>query len=259
MLEREGHTLDQLTPELQRQLNFEMDPSGEWLINDEFRDVGGLNYGESIPARSRVSKDGTSFEIGARRQDLEGLLELNKLASDSVQDVETIEGFWKEHPRFSSRTEEEWVYIGVNIEPTTEGLERSCTDVSLAYDVAFQSAVSGRSYEELSEDKRWYGHIIKYIQEEKPNQKTVLFGKNDVKEDETVDRDMGSTCEVRAPISAENMREFPLDTSMTSLSGIPGKMTTWDGRERNIKNAWIIAHNGQENVDIIDSDAHFDW
>ena len=123
MAERLGPPITQLPAELQRQLNFEFDPSREWLQNDEMTQVGGIEHGEWLPARARVSKDGTRFEVGARVQDLEGLLELNRIVRPTVQTVDTVINFWQDNPKFASRIENEWVYIGAKIEPTIEGLE----------------------------------------------------------------------------------------------------------------------------------------
>ena len=84
MGERERPSINPLIPELQSKLGFEFDPSREWLQNDELTQVGGIEHGEWLPARARVSKDGTRFEVGARIQDLEGLLALNRIVRPTV-------------------------------------------------------------------------------------------------------------------------------------------------------------------------------
>lgn len=260
MAERLGHPISQLPAELQRQLNFEYTPSREWLFSDEMTQVGGIEHGEWLPARARVSKDGTRFEIGARVQDLEGLLELNRITRPTVQTVDTVINFWQNNPKFAARVEDEWVYIGAKIEPTIEGLETDYNSVNFAYDTALESAISGRSYDELAQDERRYGDLIKHIQEP-GHGRTGLFGRtaeDEAKKQTEPEPEEGATCEIRLPITADNLREFPLDTYKTSLSGIPGTMTTWDGRTREVHGAWIIAHNGRPEVDILDLKSDYD-
>src|SRR3989338_6509707 len=153
MAERLRPLINQLPAELQRQLNFEFDPSREWLQNDEMTQVGGLEFGEWLPARARVSKDGTRFEVGARIEDLEGLLELNRLTHETVRDVESIASFWQDNLKFSSKVEEGWLFIGANIEPTMDGLEREYTPVNFAYYVALAAALRGETYEQMLADE----------------------------------------------------------------------------------------------------------
>ena len=260
MAERLKPSINQLPAELQRQLNFEFDPSREWLQNDELTQVGGIEHGEWLPARARVSKNGTRFEVGTRVQDLEGLLKLNRIVRQTVQTVDTVINFWQNNPKFGTRVEDEWIYIGADIEPTIEGMETEYDAVNFAYDVALESAISGRSYEKLAQDERWYGDLLKHIQEP-GHGRTGLFGRSaeeEARRQSEPEPEEGATCEIRPPITANNLREFPLDTYKTSLSGIPGTMVTWDGRTKELDGAWIIAHNGQPEVDIIDSKSDYD-
>lgn len=261
MAERLKPPINQLAVELQRQLNFKFDSKKEWLFDDEFNQVGGIEYGESLPARTRVSKDGTRFEVGARVQDLEGLLELNRIIRPTVQTVDAVINFWKNNHKFATRVEDEWVYIGANIEPTIKGLETEYGAVNFAYDVALESAISGRSYEELARDEKWDGHlIIKQIQEP-GHARTGLFDRT-VEEEAwqqcEPESEEGVTCETIPPIAANNLREFPLDTNKTSLDGIPGTMITWDGRSKELERAFIIAHNGRPEVEIFNVKSDYD-
>ena len=260
MVERKKPSITILPLEFQRQLSFDLDPSGEWLFNDEFVEAGGDKFGEWLPARARVSKDGTRFEVGARRQDLEGLLELNRIIRPSVQTVETVVNFWENHPKFATRVEDGWIFIGAKIEPTLEGLETDFNPVLLAYEVALESAISGRSYKELTQDKGWYGDVIRHI-EGPVNQRTGLFGRT-ASEEETKRQseekpEKGGSCELRPQITADNLRDFPLDSHRTSLHGTPGTLVR-DGESKELKNMWIIAHNGQPTVDIIGYDTQYD-
>jgi hypothetical protein len=59
MAERPKLTPNPLPAELQRQLKFDIAPSREWLLNDDFLTVGDPTHYEFLPARARVSADGT--------------------------------------------------------------------------------------------------------------------------------------------------------------------------------------------------------
>jgi hypothetical protein len=262
MVEHPTPAPNELPAELQRQLQFEYTPSKEWLFSDEMTQVGGIEHGgEWLPARTRISMDGSRFEVGARIQDVEGLLELNKLEKSTVQTVDTVINFWQNNPKFGTTVEDIWVYIGTDIEPTVEGMETEYSSVSFAYDVALESAISGKNYEELAQDERWYGSLLKQIQERDSSGRTILFNRESREEtvlDFTQIRE-GATCELSPFITADNLREYPLATNRTSLHGLPGTMITADGKTREINHAWVIAYNVEPGVKILDSKSDFDW
>src|SRR5579884_3012812 len=85
----------QLTGLLQQELDFVPDETGEWIINDNIEGVGDYSTHEAIDARVRVSSDGALTEIGARIEDLSGLLELYKIGGgENVKDTAWMAGFW---------------------------------------------------------------------------------------------------------------------------------------------------------------------
>ena len=255
MAERKGSSVSTLPAELQRQLHFEPDSFGEWLISDKQVDVGGLEFGEWLPARARVSKDGTRFEVGARIEDLEGLLELNRLTHETVRDVESIASFWQDNLKFSSKVEEGWLFIGANIEPTMDGLEREYTPVNFAYYVALAAALRGETYEQMLADEARLGGMIENIQKIDRNSSTGLF-KRPVPKRKRQKEQAGSVCEPRPLVTADDLRDFPLDSYRTSLHGMPGTLVK-DGVTKELKNMWVIAHNGVEDVEIIDSHSEY--
>lgn len=235
-----------LTSELQRQLGFNFDPSHECLAKDDFTKVGGIKEGEWLPARARIPSDGSRFEIGARVQDLEGLLELNRLGSRRVQSVDTIINFWQNHPKFSASVEGEWVFIGANIEPTTRGLEKEYSSVTSAYGVALESAISGRTYAQLARDRRWYGRVINQIEQTYQSGHSVLF-KDPPKEDGQEPTE-GASCPIVPEVTVTTLREFPISSIWYGLSDSPGKVRIGDQEREFVKRSWIVVQPGNPRV-----------
>lgn len=203
MVEQLQPTPNTLTPELARQLNFEHDSSGEWLVNDERTKVGEPSLYEFLPARARVSADGTRYEIGVRKIDLEGLVELARIVRPEATSAGTVINFWQDHPKFSTKVEDGYVFIGTGIEPTTEGFEKQVSSVHFAYDVALESAISGRSYDELKQDEKWYGSLINQI-EGPPSGRSGVFKEGRMKWNEFNSDDVEPT------ITVDTLREYPL-------------------------------------------------
>lgn len=237
MVERQRLGANQLTAELQRQLNFDVDPSGEWLMNDNFLTVGGATGYESLPTIARVSSDGTRYEIGVRRVDLEGVLELAKIIRSTVQTVDTISNFWKNHPKFSTKVEEDMVYISANIEPTLKGFEAGASSVNFAYDIAIESAILGRTYEKLGQDG-WYGGIIKQI--ENPGNGGSVFSKNKSQQPTGEEPEKDSTREMIPPITADTLREYPLGSVWYGLPNAPGTVKVERREKRDFVHGWVV-------------------
>lgn len=241
---------EELTQRLQDELEFQLDDTGEWLVSDDFHEVGGVEKGEVLPSRTRISTDGTRFEQGCRIEDLKGLLALTRLKNPNAKDVEAVRDFWPESTRFVTTEEDGYIYIGSEIEPTPEGLEKGYYGFWLSYDIALEAAQRGLSYEEMLADD-WRGSTMKQIFEPRTDGRSVIFdrGEDDYYEaDEDEEWDSG--------ISADNLKDFPLATRNTSWR-VPGTLVV-DGQELKDDGIWLIGHNGGEKVDLYFNQSHYD-
>ncbi len=243
MAERPKPAPNSLPTELQRQLKFDVAPSREWLVNDEFLTVGDPTHYEFLPARARVSADGTRYEVGVRQVDLEGVLELAKIVRPTVKTVDTVVNFWQNHPKFSSKVEEDTVYIGAGIEPTKEGFETEASSISFAYDVAVEAAISGRTYGELKQDERWYGSLLQQI--ENPGHGRTGFFRNEPIQSQDGEYIESSSCEIIPPVTVDTLRDYPLEQRTHSLHNAPGvvKVEGWEDREFT-NGSWIVLQPG---------------
>lgn len=240
---------EELVQRLQSELEFQSDETGEWLISDDFHNVGGLEKGEVIPSRTRISADGTRFEQGCRVEDLQGLLALTRLKNPKTKGVEAIRDFWPESTRFVTTQEDGYIYIGSEIEPTADGVEKGYYGFWLSYDIALEAAQKGISYEEMLAADR--GNTMKQILEPRTNGRTGIFDKGENDEIETDDDE-----EWDSGIDVDNLRDFPLVTHETSWH-VPGTLVV-DGQELKDDGIWLIGHNGGEKVDLHFNQTHYD-
>ena len=255
---------------LKEQFKFTPDSTGQWLQSDEFEHpVGGIEEGEWIPTRARVLSDGTRFEIGARAVDLMGLLELSRITrlgviSSAEEGYDRLRNFWitppatrreaKEHPVVKVEEEDDVLFIGIDVEPTARGLEARINEISLAYDTALHAAIEGKTYTQMRRDK-WYGSTIKQILNvfEDQNGSSGIFSYT---REESIQE--GAVCVPRPVVTVDTLKDFPLETSRTSLHNLPGKMVAPDGSIRELDDVMIMANNGQPTVFINDSDTNYD-
>ena len=264
---------------LTEQFGFLSDPSGNWLQNDFKRaSIGGIEEGEWLPVQARVSLDGTRFEIGARKVDLIGLFELRRIANahsqnPSLNPYENLAGpsnevyqkmldFWTSQPepaKVRVTEEEDSVFMGMEVKPTARGLEAQISNIDFAFDAPVHAALQGMTYTQMVEDKRWWDLVMKQILESDPNQEGSTSG---VFEYDRIEREVaeGATCETLPVVTAETLKDFPLETSRTHLNKLPGTLTTLDGTEKKLDDVYIIAHNGGNPiVDINSSESDHDW
>lgn len=239
-------TQPNLTAELQAQFNFTHDdPTQRWLQSDTFdhASLGGVEVYEWLPTRTRVLADGTRFEMGTRKVDIEGLLELAKIIHPRVKGVDDVINFWQGRPNIKVIEDKDWVYMGVDIEPTTEGFESKFSQPEFAFSAALTAAIEGKSYLQMRRN-RWHGSFMKNVEELEPNSRAGIFAHPRSDRAEVVS---GSSCELPPIITAANLSEFPLETYKTSLHT---PVTIVEGGRRVLRDdyAWVIAHNGEEIV-----------
>jgi hypothetical protein len=241
---------DELQQRLHSELGFTMQEGGEWLISDDFQDVGGVEKGEVLPSRTRVSADGTRFELGCRIEDIQGLLALSKLNNPNAKGVEAIREFWPDTTHFVTTEEAGYIFIGSEIDPTPDGLEKGYYGFWLSYDIALEAAQRGLTYEEMLADK-WRGDTMRLILQPRTDVRDIVFERS---KDDDNEADKYEYCE--SGISVDNLREFPLATYETSWH-FPGTLTV-DGQELKDDNIWLIGHNRGAKVDLHFSQTHYD-
>lgn len=241
---------DELTQRLQNELEFKLDEAGEWLNSDDFHNVGGVEKSEVLPSRTRVSVDGARFELGCRIEDLQGLLALTRLNNPAAKDMEAVRDFWPKSTRFVTTEEDGYIYIGSEIEPTPEGLEKGYYGLWLSYEIALEAAQRGLSYEEMFADER-RGNTMRQILETRTDGRSGIFDIDEIDGHEVVDDE-----EWDIGISADNLREFPLVTNETSWN-VPGNLVV-EGQELEDDRIWLIGHNGGEKVDLHFSQSNYD-
>lgn len=250
----DNRNLSTLPVELKVHLGFIDEPNSGWLISDDLVNVGGVEHYEWLPARARVSREGTRYEIGARKQDLDGLLALGRILNSDVQNLDTITNFWKGHKKFSVFEDEDWVFIGTDIEPLPIAFEEAFNPVSIAYDLALTAALKNMTYEQLAAHD-WHGGFLRSA-ESSNGGRTLLFS--------TLSEEMGLTdahhqeikVDEEKVIAADTLREFPLATNKTSLS-FASTTVVRDGVAKEFDSIWLIAHNGKD-PNIFDGDERVD-
>ncbi len=247
MVERKDwRNLSTLPVELKVTLGFTEDPQQkEWLIHDGIASVGGVDeIYESLPAIARVSRDGTRYEVGARREDVEGLLALARIIKLQAQDINWVKDFWRDHPKFSFKEEGGWIYVGTNMEPTPIGFETEYRPVMLAYDLAIEAAIGNLTYDEMKADKE-NGTWIDYV--ENPTQRTLLF--SCLSDEISRGKESNHEIDPERIITSDNLREFPLATYKTAIHFAPGKLVQ-EGKQKILKDIYVCAHNGKPEVEI---------
>lgn len=245
MAERQRHLRSTLPVELKVNFGFSPDPSQKWIQSDNFDHVsiGGAELGEWLPTRARVLADGTRYEIGARRVDIEGLLELNKLVKPDVRGMDHVVGFWEGRPKVKVTEEDDFVFMGVDIPPTVEGFEQEFGAVTGAFDVAIAAAVEGKTYVQMLQDK-WHKHWVNDVEKDRHGGGTMIFNNFFDRLDEGEEPAEGSACRVRPQVIVDTLREFPIDTHETSVHFAPATVIR-DGVKKEFKDIWLIAHNGR--------------
>lgn len=233
-----------LTAELQSQFNFALDNTGKWLQSDTFdhASLGGVEVYEWLPTRTRVLSDGTRLEMGTRRVDIEGLLELAKIIHPKVRGVDEVLNFWDGRSNIKVTQDNDWVYMGVDIQPTTEGFEHKFSQPEFAYFEALTAAINDKSYLQMKRNK-WHRGFIENVEELKPRSRAGIFAHPI--EDRKIAS--GSACALPPIITATKLLEFPLATNETSLYA-PAVATERGKKVVSDNKSWIIAHNGQEAV-----------
>lgn len=203
----ERRNLSTLPVELKVKLNFREDPQEPgWLIHDSFGEVGNIELYEWLPTKTRVSSDGSRYELGVDREDLEGLLALWRLSKPNVQDVDKIISFWENHPQLDAHQEGEMVFLGVDIEPTPAGFEKKYSTLMQGYNTAITGAIENLTYQQMMKIKKYRDHI-KYF--ETVDQQTMLFSSLceymdvNVAKTEVVEED-------KEQISADTLTELPI-------------------------------------------------
>lgn len=254
-------TLNSLVVSLEAELGFEKDPSGKWVMHDEMECIGDYGQYEVLPARTRVSINGTRYEAGARREDLEGLLALAKIVNKDAQGLGAILNFWKESKVFSAKEEDGWIYIGRNIEPTTESFEVAFNAGGLAFGIAVSAAILNRTYHQMKEKKGF--NEVAYS--ENPTGRSVLFGPSifDTLEGNRAPEDLArhSSAEhshnQHTRITAANLSEYPLHSPDTWLHFCPGTIIR-HGKSKIRKDISICGYNGSPEVFISSLEAGYD-
>lgn len=216
--------------------------------------VGGVEYYEWLPARARVSKDGTRYEIGTRKHDLDGLLALGRILNPDVQDLDTITNFWKGHKKFSVFEDEDWVFIGTDIEPLPVAFEEEFNPVSIAYDLALTAALKNMTYEQLAAHD-WHGSSLRSA-ETSNGGRTLLFSTLSEEMELMNAHNQKTQVDEEKVIAVDSLREFPLATNKTSLSFAP-TIVIRDGVAKKFNGIWLIAHNGKD-PNIFDGDERVD-
>jgi|GEM_PF-7103949 len=203
----------ELQQKLQSELGFVMDERGEWLISDDFHVINGINYGEDLSGRTRISADGSRFESGYRVEDLQGLLALTKIKNPHASDVDAMRNFWPEDSPVRTTEEDGYLFMGLTIEPTLDGADQNDHDVDVSYIIALSAAQDGRSYDSmLNDEDSWASTLMEQILHPDPEggASRDLFNRRPRhdEEDEYEVYDSG--------ITAETLKDFPL------TAGAPG-------------------------------------
>lgn len=219
--QEDRRNLSTLPVELKVKLGFIEDPTNGWLYHDHFTNVGGAENYEFLPVRLRVSRYGTRYEVGAWKQDIEGLLELARILNPQVQDLDAIRSFWRGHKKFSVVEDADLLYIGVNLEPTPLAFEVEFGPTQTAYDLAITAAIKNMTYKELAAHKSHSGWLEYAID---PQQRSVLF--NDLFADLAESAAKAAAKHEPEPVvTVDTLREFPLRMNKLGVMFVPGKLT----------------------------------
>lgn len=233
------HSSGNLPTELQAKLNFTPDSTKRWLYSDVINgrsfQVGGPHLYEILPAVARVSAEGTRYEVGVRRVDLEGLLELAKIVRPRARGADHVIKFWEGNPNVEVMEEAERIFIGVDIEPTPQGFEEKFNAPGGAFDVAISAAIQGKSYAQMLIDK-WHGLHIKQIQSNHIGGRTIVFPEPEREE---------ISCDVEPKITVNTLRKFPLESIRHGLHSAPGTIKI-DDTERDFVNGSRIVVQGRD-------------
>lgn len=206
---------------------------------------------EWLPTRTRVLAEGTRLEMGTRRVDIEGVLELAKIVHPKVRGVDDVLNFWQGRPNIRVTEDGDWVYMGVDIEPTTEGFEAKFSKPEFAFSEALTAAIRDKSYLQMRRNS-WHGSFIKEVESLEIGSRAGIFAH--LRSDG--ETPLGILCELPPLITASNLSEYPLETHRNSLHA-PVVAVEGGRRILSENSSWIIAHNGQETVDF--SIHYYDW
>ena len=217
--------------------------------------MGGSDLYEWLPTRFRISASGERYEIGVRREDIEGLLELTKTIGKIPLPVETVLTFWNEpsDEKFTAHEEVEWIFMGVNIEPTIDGFQKEYGPLLCAYTLALRATIEEQTYDQLIQNE-WQAMIARYAIDP-GTQRTVIFGQLDhvFEHADTC----GSGVRSEPNIAAKNLAELPLVDNIMVLKFAPGKVKLkCEVLER--KDILVDAFNGRPEITIMSSQTRYD-
>lgn len=227
-----------------------------WLIYDDFNRVGGSELYEWLPTRFRISPAGGRYEIGVRWVDIEGLLELTKTIGKNPQNSEAILTFWNDSPKrkFTVFEESEWVFMGIDIEPTVDGFEKEYDSLIFAYDLALFGIIERRSLADLTSDRK-HSHKVNHALN--PHGSTALFGQLDHLFDRTEKSGCITCVNVEKGIEAETLTDYLLIDNRLGLRFAPGRLTV-NGVTQKLDDIWIQGYNGRPLIEIGNSDSTYD-
>lgn len=247
------HDPADLTQRLQAELEFQPDEASEWLINDEFTRTDGVNGYEWLPTRVRISGNGTRLEFGVRKEDVEKYLELSRIAGDNAQDLDHFQNFWPEDSRIGVTEDEEWLFMGADIEPTVMGLQKDYQGIHFGIELALTAAADGKSYDEMKASE-WCSSMLRDAENPRSDGSYVrLFPEQEVEADDEDGHEHRSSW----ARDAENLRIYPLESSEKSVHYAPYEVRFSD-KTFSGTNAWL-ARNYHDREDVRISMAWHVW
>ncbi|MDO8487274.1 MAG: hypothetical protein Q7S45_03200 [Candidatus Curtissbacteria bacterium] len=231
LIDSEHQPLNTLTVELQAELGFEYDANHEWLFSDHFASVGSGDIYEFLPAKVRISADGTRYQIGARRVDIEGLLKLARLINPQSQGIDTVINFWNGRGEVKTTADDEFIYMEIGIEPTAEGLEKKYDVLGGAWYTALSAAVKNLTFEQMQKD-RWFGVSIRNVlgdtEGNTMQSRRVIFGRSLIESFEDRESELdempAETFRRDTDSMAPNLREYPIGFDIFGLDKMPGSL-----------------------------------
>lgn len=232
---------------LRDQLGFTLSDSMQWWQASTLTNSP-EEFVEHLPVIVRVSKDGKTLEVGARKEDIQGFLDLSRTIFTAAEDADKVTSFWDGHPTYSGKEDGDYIFIGRDIEPTKEGFEKCIVAMEDAFSLALHSAIYAKSYNTYkgsgpnSLDHQLFSRI-----EEHP-QISHIF---DIPEQPEMEEEEALVFPAAKPaIEVDYMCDFPMKDQSHSLQHVPGKIT-YDGTTASVSGGfWIIADNGNPNVDM---------
>jgi hypothetical protein len=172
-----------------------------------------LNGNEFLPTRVRVSIDGSRLEFGVFKEDLEKNLELARIAGQDAQDLDFVRNFWPEDHRISLAEDDELLYFGAAIEPTTDDLERQFSGIHDGLTVPMEAAARGITYEDTKNEDNLLRISVRDAEKVQTHDHHWLFAEKEAEEDEAEDAEDGeSGCRDWWDRSAENLRTYSIET-----------------------------------------------